>query len=377
MSIKKNPIMVTKSFLPPIEEYKKEIEKIWETNWLTNMGPLHQEFKKNLKGYLKCDNISLFVNGHQALEIALKSLDLKSGGEVITTPFTFASTTHAIVNCGLTPVFCDIDLKTYNIDAKKIEQKITEKTVAILPVHVFGTPCDIKKIDEISQKYNLKVIYDAAHTFGVEVDGNGIGSFGDISMFSLHATKVFHSIEGGVLTYKDKTFEKRIKNLKNFGITGPEEVVTVGGNSKMNEFQAAMGLVNIRYIDKEIENRKRVAKKYRDVLKEIDGIKFLEDIPGVKHNYAYFPILIKEEKFGMTRDDLHEKLKEYNIFTRKYFHPLITEFDCYKGKYNDDDLDVAKYVGKRILALPMYGELKEKEVIYIFNKIKFLKSSSL
>ena len=370
MSIKKNPIMVTKSFLPPIEEFKKEIEKIWETNWLTNMGPLHQDFKKKLKEYLKCDNLSLFVNGHQALEIALKSLELKEGGEVITTPFTFASTTHAIVNCGLTPVFCDIDLKTYNIDAKKIEKKITGKTVAILPVHVFGNPCDVKKIDEISQKYNLKVIYDAAHTFGVEVDGEGIGSFGDISMFSLHATKVFHSIEGGALIYKEKELEQKIRNLKNFGIIGPEDVVSVGGNSKMNEFQAAMGLVNLRYIDKEIENRKKIAEKYRDELKKIDGIKFLEDIPGVKHNYAYFPILIDEDKFGITRNKLHDRLKEYNIFTRKYFYPIVTAYECYKNKYNSEDLINAKYVGERILILPMYGALSNEDIENILDSIK-------
>jgi len=370
MNAKKNPIMITKSFLPPIEEYKKEIERIWETNWLTNMGPIHQEFKLKLKKYLKCENISLFVNGHQSLEIALKSLELKEGGEVITTPFTFASTTHAIVNCGFKPVFCDIELDTYNIDFEKIEKLITEKTVAIVPVHVFGNPCNVKKVEEIAKKYNIKVLYDAAHTFGVEIDGKGIGSFGDISMFSLHATKVFHSIEGGILTYRDETLGKNLKNLKNFGITGPEEVVTVGGNSKMNEFQAAMGIVNLRYVDKEIKSREKVAEKYRDGLKDISGIRFLKDIPGVRHNYAYFPILVNEEKFGITRDELHDKLKEYNIFTRKYFYPIITEYECYRSKYKTENLKNSKYVGERILTLPMYGSLNIEDIDYILESIK-------
>ena len=377
MNVKKNPIMVTKSFLPPIDEYKKEIEKIWETNWLTNMGPLHEEFKDELKEYLKCDNLSLFVNGHLALEIAIKSLDLKEGGEIITTPFTFASTTHAIVNCGLKPVFCDINLGTYNIDVDKIEELITENTVAIIPVHVFGNPCDIKSIERISEKYNLKVIFDAAHTFGVEINGKGIGSFGDISMFSLHATKVFHSIEGGVLTYKDNALKKKLKNLKNFGITGPEEVVAVGANSKMNEFQAAMGLVNLRHIDEEIEKRKKTADKYRKGFEDIDGIRFLEDIPGVKHNYAYFPILIEEDIFGLNRDILYNRLKEYNIYTRKYFYPLTPEFACYKEIYGVEGLENAKYVSKRILTLPMYGKLSDEEVEYILESIKDIKINHL
>ena len=369
MNVKKDPIMVTKSFLPPIEEYKKEIEKIWETNWLTNMGPIHQEFKFKLKEYLKCDNLSLFVNGHQALEIALKSLKLKDGGEIITTPFTFASTTHAIVNCGLRPVFCDIELEMYNIDAEKIEELITEKTVAIVPVHVFGNPCNVKKIEEVAKKHNLKVIYDAAHTFGVEVDGKGIGNFGDISMFSLHATKVFHSIEGGILTYKDKGLEKKLKNLKNFGITGPEEVEIVGGNAKMNEFQAAMGVVNLRYVEKEISKRKKITYLYREELKGIKGIKVLKDFPGVKHNYSYFPIIVDEKEFGMTRNDLFEKLKEFNIFPRKYFYPLTAEYGCYKGKFNAN-LPIAKYVSDRVLALPIYGSLEYSSVKKICEIIR-------
>ncbi|MGL5000051.1 MAG: DegT/DnrJ/EryC1/StrS family aminotransferase, partial [Cetobacterium sp.] len=328
-----NPIMVTKSFLPPFEEFSKKIEKIWKSHWLTNMGPLHEEFKQQLEKYLKTQNITLTTNGHLALELALKALDIK--GEVITTPFTFASTTHAIVNCGLKPVFCDIEMETYNLDSNKLEMLITEKTTAIMPVHVFGNPCNLKKIEEIAKKYNLKVIYDAAHAFGVEIENKGIGNFGDISMFSMHATKVFNSIEGGVLVYNDSKYFKNLRLYKNFGITGPETVEAVGMNCKMNEFQAAMGIVNLRYIDNEIEKRKKITKKYRELLDKIDGISYVKDIKGVKHNYSYFPVVINEEVFGKTRDELFESLKKYNIFTRKYFYPLVTDFDCYKEEYKN------------------------------------------
>lgn len=369
MNKKKDSIMIAKPFLPPIEEYKKEIEKIWETNWLTNMGPIHEKFRNNLKKYLKSENISLFVNGHQALEIALKSLDLKKGGEVITTPFTFASTTHAIVNSGLEPVFCDIELETYNINSDEIEKLITGKTVAIVPVHVFGNPCDIKKIERIAKKYNLKVIFDSAHAFGVEVNGAGIGTFGDVSMFSLHATKVFHSIEGGILSFKDDKLERKIRLIKNFGINGPESVEEIGTNAKMNEFQAAMGVVNLKYVDNEIEKRKKITYLYREKLKDIKGIKVLKDLKGVKHNYSYFPIIIDEKEFGLTRDELFEKLKEFNIFSRKYFYPLITEYDCYKDKYNAK-LPIAKYISKRVLTLPIYGSLEYESVEKICKVIK-------
>ena len=366
----KIPIMVTKSFLPPIEEYQNKIKKIWKTNWLTNMGPLHNEFKNKLSDYLKCKNLSLFTNGHQALEIAIKASNLKKGGEIITTPFTFASTTHAITNTGYKPVFCDIELNHYNIDANKIEGLITGNTVAIMPVHVFGNPCNVEKIQEIADKYNLKVIYDAAHTFGVKIDGKGIGSFGDLSMFSLHATKVFNSIEGGVLVFREPSLKRKILNFKNFGIEGPESIVDIGGNAKMNEFQAAMGLVNLKYIDEEIKKRKIIVENYKRELLKIEGIKVLGDIEGVKHNYAYFPILIDENKFGISRDELHEKLKEYNVFTRKYFYPLITDFQCYKGKYKDDHLVNAKYVGNRVMTLPLYGSLDLEDVLQICKIIK-------
>ncbi|MGL5203430.1 DegT/DnrJ/EryC1/StrS family aminotransferase [Cetobacterium sp.] len=363
-------IMVTKSFLPPFEEYSKEIEKIWESHWLTNMGPLHEEFKEKLKNYLKSDEITLVSNGHLGLEIALKAFQFPKSAEIITTPFTFASTTHAIVNNGLKPVFCDINLEDYNIDCDKIERLITDKTVAIMPVHVFGTPCDVEKIEKIAEKYNLKVIYDAAHAFGVQISERGIGSFGDISMFSLHATKVFNSIEGGVLTYKDEKLRKKLRLLKNFGITGPETVESVGINCKMNEFQSAMGLVNLRYIDEQIKKREEITLKYRENLKEVDGLKLLEDKEGIKHNYSYLPILIDEEKFGLNRDILFQKLQEYNIFTRKYFYPLVVDFDCYKDIYSGSELENAKYIANRVLTLPIYGELELVKVDYICEAIK-------
>ncbi len=363
-------IMVTKSFLPPFEEYSKEIEKIWESHWLTNMGPLHEEFKEKLKNYLKSDEITLVSNGHLGLEIALKVFQFPKEAEVITTPFTFASTTHAIVDNGLKPVFCDINLENYNIDCDNIEKLITDKTVAIMPVHVFGTPCDVNKIEKIAEKYNLKVIYDAAHAFGVQILGKGIGSFGDISMFSLHATKVFNSIEGGVLTYKDEELRKKLRLLKNFGITGPETVEAVGLNCKMNEFQAAMGIVNLRYIDEQIQKRKDITDRYRAHLNSIEGISFIHDLEGVKHNYSYFPIVIDEKKFGKTRDELFDELQNYNIFTRKYFYPLITDFDCYKEEYKNVELKNAKYISNRVLTLPMHGDLELEIVDYICKAIE-------
>lgn len=366
-----SPIMVTRSFLPPFEEFSKEMERVWSSHWLTNMGPLHEEFKEKLKEYLKAQNVTLTTNGHLALELALKALEVK--GEVITTSFTFASTTHALVNCGIKPVFCDIEMKTYNLDPDKIEALITENTAAIMPVHVFGNPCDIKKIEEIAEKYNLKVIYDAAHAFGVEIEGRGIGTFGDISMFSLHATKVFNSIEGGALTYNNPAYFKNLRLYKNFGITGPETVEAVGMNCKMNEFQAAMGIVNLRYIDEEISKRKAIVTKYRELLDKIDGISYIQDMESIKHNYSYFPVVIDEKIFGKTRDELFEKLKEYNIFTRKYFYPLVTDFDCYKEEFKNIELPNAKYISDRVLTLPIYGALELETVEYICKAIEKIK----
>lgn len=366
----KEPIQVTKAFLPPIGEYIDKIKSIWDTRWITNNGPLHNELQTKLREYLKVDYVTLFTNGHSALDIAIKSLNLK--GEVITTPFTFASTTHAIVINNLKPVFCDIKLDDFTIDEDKIEDLITERTSAIIPVHVFGYPCNVKKIKRIAEKYNLKVIYDAAHVFGVEVDNKGIGEFGDISMFSMHATKVYNTIEGGLLTYNNEDMVKRLDMFKNFGITGPESVEAVGVNAKMNEFQAAMGLVNLQHIDEQILKRKLIAEKYRELLSEINGISYLEDKKGVKHNYSYFPIVIDEKITGIDRDKLCDEMNKYNIFPRKYFYPLTTEFDCYKEKYNHDSLNNAKYISDRILTIPIYGDLDLEDAGKITEIIKVI-----
>lgn len=361
-------IYVTKPLLPSIEEYKEKINIIWEKEWLTNEGILHKEFEEKLKDYLKINNISLFTNGHLALDIAIKSLDIK--GEVITTPFTFASTTHAIVMNNLKPVFCDINKKDFNMDVNKIEELITDKTSAILPVHVFGYPCDIDSIEKIAKKYNLKVIYDAAHCFGVEIDGVGIGNFGDISMFSMHATKVFNSIEGGILAFNNSLLKRKMNLYKNFGISGSESVESIGLNAKMNEFQAAMGILNLKYIDDEILKRKKIANLYREGLKDIEGIYYLEDIEGIKHNYSYFPILIDNNILNITRDEMYEKLKEKNIFTRKYFYPLTTDFVCYKNQYSYSSIDNAKEVAGKVLVLPIYSGLTYSEIEYIITSIK-------
>jgi dTDP-4-amino-4,6-dideoxygalactose transaminase len=363
-----SPIQVTKSYLPPIEEYIEEIRSIWNTNWITNNGEIHNRLQEELKKYLNVKNTVLFSNGHAALDIAIKSLKLS--GEVITTPFTFASTTHAIVMNNLTPVFCDIKLDDFTIDENKIEDLITEKTTAIIPVHVFGYPCNVEKIKEIANKHNLNVIYDSAHVFGVEINGEGVGNYGDISMFSLHATKVYNTIEGGLLTTRNRDLVESFKKLKNFGITGPESVEEIGLNAKMNEFQAAMGIVNLKHIDEEISKRKIITEIYIKELESINGIYYLKEKNNIKLNYSYFPIVINEKITGISRDDLYERLKQYNIFTRKYFYPLVTNFQCYKGMYDDSKLNNAKYISERILTLPIYGELAEEDVYLIVDAIK-------
>lgn len=365
-----NKIPVTKSSMPPFDEYVDKIKSIWDNVWLTNNGPLHQELEDKLKKYLKVRNLTLFSNGHLALMMALKSLNLK--GEVITTPFTFASTTHAIVQNGLIPVFCDIDPNTYTIDANKIEELITDKTTAIVAVHVYGNVCDLEKIENIAEKHNLKVIYDSAHAFGVEVDGKAIGIYGDINMFSLHATKVFHTIEGGLLSYKDPSLKLKLDKLKNFGIQDQETIDEIGINSKMNEFQAAMGLCNLKYVNKEIKKRKKIVEYYNANLKNIGGIKLYSYQHNVKPNYIYFPILVDKEKFGIDRDELLELLKKNNIYARKYFYPLTCDFDCYKGLYKGD-VKIARMIAKNVLTLPLYADLKKNEVIKICDIIRSVK----
>jgi len=359
-------IQVTRSSMPEFEEYANEIRDLWDTYWLTNMGVKHKTLESKLLDFLKAPNITLFTNGHLALECVIAALGLT--GEVITTPFTFASTTHAIVRNGLKPVFCDINPDDYTIDIYKIESLITEKTSAIIPVHVYGNVCDVVAIDKIARKHNLKVIYDAAHTFGVTVDGKGIGTFGDASMFSFHATKVFNTIEGGAATYNDSSIKKVLNDLKNFGITGPESVEYVGGNAKMNEFQAAMGICNLRHVDEEIAKRKVVVERYISNLKDIDGIKISKKQDGVKSNYAYLPVVF--EGFKKTRDEVFEELKANNVMARKYFYPIVSNFECYKEMFNDGDTPIAKYFAERVLTLPLYADLDVDDVDRICEIIK-------
>jgi dTDP-4-amino-4,6-dideoxygalactose transaminase len=352
--------------MPGFEEYIKEIKDIWDSHWLTNMGAKHERLESELTDYLGVPNVTLFTNGHLALESAISAFNLK--GEVITTPFTFASTTHAIVRNGLEPVFCDINPNDYTIDVDKIESLITEKTSAIIPVHVYGNVCNVDEIERIAKKHDLKVIYDAAHTFGVSKNDVGIGNFGDASMFSFHATKVFNTIEGGALTYKDTHLIKALNGLKNFGITGPESVECVGGNAKMNEFQAAMGLCNLRHVDDQIKKRQMVVERYRSNLEGIKGIKLVKPQPGVKSNYAYFPVVF--DGYKKSRDKVWDELKAENIFARKYFYPLTNSFECYAGRFKLDDTPVAKYIAERVLTLPLYADLDLGDVDRICEIIK-------
>ncbi len=342
--------------MPSYEEYCEEIKTIWDTVHLTNMGPVHNKLKEQLKTYLKAENIELFVNGHLALYCALKALHLK--GEIITTPFTFASTTNAIVQAGCTPVYCDVK-PDYTIDESKIEGLITDKTVAILGVHVYGNICNVEAIQKIADKHNLKVIYDAAHAFGVEYKGKGIAQFGDVSMFSFHATKVFHTIEGGGLCYNDDNLTKAIAEQRNFGISG-EELACFGTNAKMNEFQAAMGICNLRHIDEELASRQEAFERYDEKLNNVKGITLLPK-QEIKQNYAYYPILVEKEKFGLNRDELAEKLAKENVFARKYFYPLVSENKEFGADLTEKTPN-AKYYSENILCLPMYAHLDLKDV---------------
>lgn len=364
-------ILVTKSSMPNLEDYVEEIRDIWNTHWLTNMGIKHQELEEKLREYLQVDNISLLTNGHLALELGIQAMNLT--GEVITTPFTFASTTHAIVRNGLTPVFCDINPHDFTMDVSKIESLITDRTSAIIPVHVYGNVCNIDEIDRIARKYDLKVIYDAAHTFGVQYKDRGIGSYGDASMFSFHATKVFNTIEGGAMCFKEVAYEKELYKLKNFGIKNEVVVDGVGSNAKMNEFQAAMGLCNLRNIEREIEKRKMVTEYYRKYLEDIPGIQLSPIQEGVKSNYAYFPIVIDEKKFGVTRNEIYEELKQNNIYARKYFYPLTNSFDCFHGKYDINQTPVALNISKRVLTLPLYADLSFEDIERICKIILSMK----
>lgn len=353
-------INVTRSSMPSFEEYTEEIKDIWQSHWLTNMGVKHQKLQTELKEYLGVENIELLTNGHMALELSLQALNLQ--GEVITTPFTFASTTHAIVRNGLKPVFCDINPIDFTIDVNKIESLITDKTCAIMPVHVYGNICDVEAIEKIAQKYELKVIYDAAHTFGVKYKGKGAGSFGDVSCFSFHATKVFNTIEGGAACFKDKDFGLDLYRLKNFGIRGPEKVDAVGANAKMNEFCAAMGLCNLKHVDEEIAKRKGVADRYREILSDVEGLQLNPVQKDVQPNYSYFPVVFDEKVFGSSRNEVFLRLQQEGIVARKYFYPLTNTFECFHGEYNPEETPVALHISKRVLTLPLYADLPLADV---------------
>lgn len=349
------PIQVTSASMPPYEEYCNEIKELWESRWLTHTGVKHQELEKQLEEYLDVPCVELFSNGHLALELAIEALGLT--GEVITTPFTFASTTQAILRNGLKPVFCDIEDKFYTMDAGKIEALITDKTSAIIPVHVYGNICDYKAIQDVADKHGLKVIYDAAHAFGEEVDGINVSKLGDISMYSFHATKVFNTIEGGCLSFDDEALVKEFKALRQFGMYGKEDVEIIGTNAKMTEFQAAMGICNLRHIDEYINARKACAERYRQRLSNIAGITICPVQENVRSNYAYFPVVFDKNTFGFDRDEIADRLAAENIFARKYFYPMTSDFSICKKLYGEGDTPIAADITKRVLTLPLYSDL--------------------
>lgn len=364
-------VTVTSPLLPPLEEFIPYLKDIWDRKWLTNNGYYHKELEAALCKYLKVPYISLFTNGTLPLMCALQALRIT--GEVITTPYSFVATTHSLWWNGIKPVFVDIDDKTGNINPDKIEAAITPKTTAIMPVHVYGKPCDTKRIQEIADKYGLKVIYDAAHAFGVEVNGESILNAGDMSTLSFHATKVYNTVEGGALICHDEKTKQRIDYLKNFGFAGETTVVAPGINGKMDEVRSAYGLLNLKYVDSAIEARHQVAIKYREGLKEIPGISYMEDMPGVRHNYSYFPVFVDAEKYGMTRDELYFKMKEQNILGRRYFYPLISEFSTYRGleSAKPELLPNAHKMADSVICLPMHHAISEStinQIVQLINK---------
>lgn len=360
-------ILVTRSSMPDFDEYMDEVKDIWDSHWLTNMGVKHKRLQSELVKYLDVANTELFTNGHMALELTLQAMKLK--GEVITTPFTFASTTHAIVRNDLKPVFCDINPIDFTIDVDKIESLITDQTCAIVPVHVYGNVCNIHAIEKVAHKYGLKVIYDAAHTFGVRYKGKGIGVYGDASCFSFHATKVFNTIEGGATSFHDIEFGKELYRLKNFGIRDTENVDGVGANAKMNEFCAAMGLCNLKHINDEIQKRKYVVERYKQHLDVIDGIQLNPIQNDVTPNYAYFPVIIDEQLFGSSRNEVIEELRKNGILARKYFYPLTNTFNCFHNQYDVSLTPIALHISKRVLTLPLYADLTLQDVDRICNII--------
>ena len=363
-------ITVTSPLLPDLDEFNELLKQIWDSKWITNNGQFHKQLETALAEYLGVPYVSLFTNGTLPLLTALQALRIT--GEVITTPYSFVATTHSIWWNGCKPVFVDIDPKTGNIDPDKIEAAITPKTTAIMPVHVYGKPCNTKRIQEIADTYGLKVIYDAAHAFGVKVDGESILNAGDLSTLSFHATKVYNTIEGGAMVMHDETTKKRIDYLKNFGFAGEVTVVGPGINSKMDEMRAAYGLLNLRQVDAAIEARHQVAIKYREALRNVEGVTFFDDMPGVRHNYSYFPIFIDAEKYGMTRDALYAKMKASNVLGRRYFYPLISEFSTYRGleSARPDNLPNAHKMANSVLCLPMHHALSEEDIQRTLEVIK-------
>lgn len=362
-------ITVTSPLLPDLDEFNKMLKEIWASKWITNNGSFHKQLEKELAAYLKVPYISLFTNGTLPLITALQALRIT--GEVITTPYSFVATTHSLWWNGIKPVFVDIDPATGNIDPDKIEAAITPKTTAIMPVHVYGKPCDTKRIKEIADTYGLKVIYDAAHAFGVEVDGESVLNAGDLSTLSFHATKVYNTVEGGALVMHDAETKKRIDYLKNFGFANEVTVVGPGINSKMDEVRSAYGLLNLRQVDAAIEARHQVAIKYREALRPVEGITFFDDMPGVKHNYSYFPIFVDVEKYGMTRDELYFKMKERNVLGRRYFYPLISEFSTYRGleSAKPENLPNAHRMAETVICLPMHHALSDEDIERVVNCI--------
>lgn len=367
--MKKDIITVTSPLLPNLDEFTESLKEIWESKWITNNGQFHQKLEAALAEYLKVPYVSLFTNGTLPLLTALQALRIT--GEVITTPYSFVATTHALWWNGIKPVFVDIDPSTGNIDPQKIEAAITPRTTAILPVHVYGKPCDTEAIQAIADKYGLKVIYDAAHAFGVEVNGESLLNAGDMSTLSFHATKVFNTIEGGAMVMHDEKTKQRIDYLKNFGFANEVEVVGPGINSKMDEIRSAYGLLNLKQVDAAIAARQKVAVAYRDALRNVDGISFWDDMPGVRHNYSYFPIFVDAKKYGMTRDELYIKMKDQGVWGRRYFYPLISEFSTYRGLESSrpENLPNAHMMADTVICLPMHHALREEEINRIIDCI--------
>lgn len=365
----KKQITVTSPLLPNLDDFNEMLKQIWESKWITNNGEFHKQLEKELAAYLKVPYISLFTNGTLPLITALQALRIT--GEVITTPYSFVATTHALWWNGIKPVFVDIDPRTGNINPNKIEAAITPKTTAIMPVHVYGKPCDTQRIQEIADQYGLKVIYDAAHAFGVEVNGESVLNAGDLSTLSFHATKVYNTVEGGAMVTHDEKMKKRIDYLKNFGFANETTVVGPGINSKMDEVRSAYGLLNLKQVDAAIEARHQVAIKYREVLRNVEGITFFDDMPGVRHNYSYFPIFVDAKKYGMTRDELYFKMKEQNVLGRRYFYPLISEFSTYRGleSAKPENLPEAHKMADSVICLPMHHALNNDDIQRILDCI--------